>query len=101
KYHGTEVKTAPNACYGWSRIPHFYRPFYVYQYATGFAASIALSKKIREEGAPAIERYLNLLKSGSKDYSINLLKEAGMDMTTPAPILDALHIFDGLLDNLS
>ena len=98
KHYGAGVVIDEKADYVWSRIPHFYRTFYVYQYATGFAAAMALSKKIREEGAPAVERYLKLLKSGSKDYSVNLLKEAGIDMSTSAPIKDALDVFEGLLD---
>jgi len=98
KHYGPGVVIDEKAAYSWSRVPHFYRAFYVYQYATGFAAAMAFSKKIREEGAPAVEKYLNLLKSGSKDYSINLLKEAGLDMTSPAPIKEALSIFEDLLD---
>jgi len=84
--------------YEWSWIPHFYRAYYVYQYATGFIAAMALAKKIREEGAPAVEKYLNMLKSGCSDYSINLLKEAGVDMTSPEPIKQALSIFEDLMD---
>jgi oligoendopeptidase F len=78
----------------WSIIPHFYLDFYVYQYATGFAASAALAGKILTEGPPAVERYLQLLQSGSSNYSIDLLKEAGIDMTTAAPIEAALSEFD-------
>jgi len=98
KHYGSGVIIDDKAGYIWSRIPHFYRAFYVYQYATGFTAAMALSKKIREEGEPALEKYLSLLKSGAKDYPINLLKEAGVDMTSPAPIKDALAIFEDLLD---
>jgi len=98
KHNGTGLNIDDKAGYHWSRIPHFYRTFYVYQYATGFAASMALSKKIRNEGAPAVEKYLNLLKSGCKDYSTNLLNEAGVDMTSPEPIKDALVVFEDLLD---
>ena len=87
-----------NIAYEWSRIPHFYNAYYVYQYATGFCAAMAISKKIREEGEPAVEKYLNLLKSGSSDYSINMLKEAGLDMTSPEPIKQALSIFEDLMD---
>ena len=98
KYYGSNITINEKAGYHWSRIPHFYRSFYVYQYATGFSASIVLSKKIQEEGTPAVEKYLNLLKSGCKDYPVDLLKEAGVDMTTTKPIKDALKIFDELLD---
>lgn len=97
-YGNAGVELDEEIFYDWSRVPHFYRSYYVYQYATGFAAAMAFSKKIRDEGAPAVERYLSFLKSGSKDYSINLLKEAGLDMTSPQPINDALKIFEDLLD---
>lgn len=82
----------------WSRIPHFYRSFYVYQYATGISAATALSRGILHEGEPAVERYLTFLKSGSSDYSINLLKKAGVDLSTPAPIQAA---FDSFADYLA
>ena len=98
KQFGPHIVVDDTIAYEWSRIPHFYRAYYVYQYATGFCAAMALSKKIREEGAPAVEKYLNLLKSGSSDYSINLLKEAGVDMTSPEPIKQALSIFEDLMD---
>lgn len=78
----------------WGRIPHFYRAFYVYQYATGLSAAIALARAIRDEGEPARERYLRLLASGGKDYPLNLLKEAGVDLATPEPIAAALAEFD-------
>jgi len=100
KYYGNEVVLNEKNDYEWSRIPHFYRVFYVYQYSTGFSAAMSLSKKIREEGQPAVDNYLNFLKSGKKDYPINLLKQAGVDMTTSAPIKDALNIFESLLDRL-
>jgi oligoendopeptidase F len=84
----------------WSRIPHFYMNFYVYQYATGVAASLALAHAVRTEGQPAIDRYIELLRSGSKDYSINLLIRAGVDMTIPAPIEAALAEFERLVGEL-
>ena len=98
KQFGSHMVVDDTIPYEWSRIPHFYRAYYVYQYATGFCAAMALSKKIREEGASAVEKYLKLLKSGSSDYSINLLKEAGLDMTSPEPIKQALSIFEDLMD---
>ncbi|HEX5506013.1 MAG TPA: oligoendopeptidase F [Thermomicrobiales bacterium] len=82
----------------WARVPHFYRGFYVYQYATGLAAAIALARAIREEGAPAVERYLAFLASGGSDYSIELLRRAGVDMTTPAPVRAALDEFARRVD---
>ena len=82
------------------RIPHFYSEFYVYQYATGFAAAIALSNRILNEGAPAVEDYINFLKGGCSDTPIELLKIAGVDMTSPQPVEDALRLFDELVDEL-
>jgi oligoendopeptidase F len=84
----------------WARIPHFYRAFYVYKYATGFSAATALAKGIQEEGQPAVNRYLEFLKSGSSDYPLNLLKKAGVDMTTPEPIEAALKVFDQVVTEL-
>ncbi|SEO24032.1 oligoendopeptidase F [Paenibacillus sp. OV219] len=81
----------------WARIPHFYTSFYVYKYATGFSAATSFSKQILEEGAPAVERYLSFLKSGGSDYSINILKKAGVDMSTPEPIEQAMSVFEELI----
>ena len=78
---------------GWSRIPHFYRGFYVYQYATGLSAAITLASRLRDEDPAAVERYLHLLTRGGADYSIALLREAGVDMTTPEPVAAALAEF--------
>ncbi len=72
--------------YTWARIPHFYYNYYVYQYATGFAASEALANKVKNEGATAVDRYLNFLKAGSSDYPINILKSAGVNMNSPEPV---------------
>ena len=77
----------------WARIPHFYRAFYVYQYATGMSAAIALATAIRDEGEPARKRYLQLLSSGGRDYPLALLKDAGIDLTTPEPIEAGLAEF--------
>lgn len=84
----------------WARIPHFYNAFYVYQYATGYSAAISLSRGILNEGQPAIDRYLNFLSKGNSEYSIDLLKGAGVDMTTQKPINDAMDVFSGLLDKM-
>ena len=86
--------------YTWARIPHFYYNFYVYQYATSFAASQALAQKVKEEGQPAIDRYLEFLKSGSSKYPIDVLKEAGVDMTSPDPILAVVKKMNALLDQM-
>ena len=82
----------------WARIPHFYNDFYVYQYATGFSAAIALSKRILEQGETAVEDYKKFLKGGCSLYPIELLKAAGVDMTTSAPVKAALQMFEELLN---
>lgn len=84
----------------WARIPHFYYNYYVYQYATGFSAATALSKQILEEGTPAVERYIGFLKAGSSDYPIEVLKKAGVDMTSPEPIEQACQVFEQKLQQL-
>jgi oligoendopeptidase F len=84
----------------WARIPHFYTSFYVYKYATGFSAATSFSKQILEEGAPAVDRYLGFLKSGGSDYSINILKKAGVDMSTPEPIEQAMSVFEELITQM-
>jgi len=101
KYYGTEgVVVDREIEMEWSRIPHFYSPFYVYQYATGLSAAVALSRQVLTEGQPAVERYLAFLKKGGSDYSINLLRDAGVDMTSPEPIQKALDYFGELLDEM-
>lgn len=84
----------------WARIPHFYTPFYVYQYATGFSAAIALSKKILEEGACAVEDYKRFLRGGSSMYPLELLRVAGVDMEQKKPVEDALQVFVQYLDEM-
>ncbi|MFS0644565.1 oligoendopeptidase F [Siminovitchia sp. 179-K 8D1 HS] len=84
----------------WSRIPHFYYNYYVYQYATGFSAATALSKQILEEGEPAVKRYVNFLKAGNSDYPIEVLKRAGVDMTTTEPIEAACKVFEEKLNEM-
>jgi len=93
-YYGPEVHVDDLISIEWARIPHFYYNFYVYQYATGISASAALAQQILREGAPAVERYRRFLTRGSSDYSINLLRDAGVDMTSPAPVQQALDLFD-------
>jgi oligoendopeptidase F len=84
----------------WARIPHFYYNYYVYQYATGFSAATALSKQILEEGEPAVKRYIDFLSSGSSDYPIEVLKKAGVDMTSAEPIKNACKVFEEKLNEL-
>ncbi|MDH3267625.1 MAG: oligoendopeptidase F [Ignavibacteria bacterium] len=86
KYWGHEMFIPEEEQYTWARIPHFYYNFYVYQYATGFAASEVLAKKVKTEGGNAVDGYLNFLKAGSSDYPINILKSAGVDMNSPEPV---------------
>ena len=101
-YYGDAVHANELNQIEWSRIPHFLRSdnFYVYQYSTSFVAATALAKMIIEEGEPARERYLTMLKSGSNDYPVALLKKAGIDMTTTAPMEATVAIFDDLVDQL-
>jgi oligoendopeptidase F len=99
-YYGPGVVVDPEIDLEWARIPHFYSAFYVYKYATGFSTATALKEQIISEGQPAVDRYLSFLKSGSSDYPINLLRNAGVDLLTPAPVSDALHYFGKLLDEL-
>ena len=100
KYWGPEMVIDVEEEYTWARIPHFYYNFYVFQYATGFSASEILSQKILEDGKEAVDKYLNFLKSGSSDYPINILKEAGVDMSSPEPILAVTKKMDALLDEM-
>ena len=97
KYYGGETFIDELIDIEWARIPHFYSSFYVYQYATGISAASALVQQILHEGKPAVERYLKFLSSGSSDYSIELLKKAGVDMTSPEPIRQALALFESHL----
>ena len=98
EYFGPDMISDPQIALEWARIPHFYTPFYVYQYATGYSAAIALSRKILNEGQPAVAAYLDFLSKGDSEYSIDLLKGAGVDMTTAAPIENAMQLFKELLD---
>ena len=84
----------------WSRIPHFFMNFYVFQYATAFSAAVAISRKIKEEGEPAVKAYLTFLSSGCIDDPITLLKRAGVDMTTNEPVSSALSYFGELINQM-
>ena len=97
KYYGAETIIDDLIGIEWGRIPHFYYNFYVYQYATGISAASALVQQILHEGQPAVERYLKFLRSGSSDYSIELLKKAGVDMTSPEPVRQAFQLFESHL----
>lgn len=100
KYWGKGMTVDKEETYSWARIPHFYYNFYVYQYATGFAASEALAGKIINDGKPAVDKYLEFLRSGSSDYPINILKKAGVDMASPEPILAVINKMNRYMDEL-
>lgn len=100
KYFGDEIVVDQEIGLEWSRIPHFYYNYYVYQYATGFSAATALSKQILEEGEPAVKRYIDFLKAGSSDYPIEVLKKAGVDMTSAEPIRQACQVFAEKLEEM-
>ena len=100
KYYGGEAVIDDLIGIEWARIPHFYYNFYVYQYATGISAASALVQQILTEGQSAVERYLTFLRSGSSNYSIELLKKAGVDMTTPEPIRQAFQLFESHLTQI-
>jgi oligoendopeptidase F len=101
EFNGNEVVFDEEVKYGWSRIPHFYRPFYVYKYATGYAAAIHIADQLLEGKPEILEKYLTFLKSGSSDYPLELLKATGVDLTNPEPIKNALTIFGELVDEFS
>ena len=98
KYFGPAVGKDDTIRYEWARIPHFYNAFYVYKYATGYSAAAAISGKILDEGAPAKDAYIEFLKTGESNYPIELLKLAGVDMSTPEPIKQAMKTFESLVD---
>lgn len=100
KYYGPDMHVDKDIAMEWARIPHFYKSFYVYKYATGFSAATSFSKQIMEDGAPAVDRYINFLKSGGSDYSINILKKAGVDMSSPQPIRETISVFKELIEEM-
>ena len=100
KYFGPDMEKDEEIAYEWMRIPHFYTPFYVYQYATGYSAAVALSAKILKEGKPAVDAYMSFLKGGESKDPIDLLKMAGVDMTTEKPVADSLALFGELVAEL-
>ncbi|MGN1113960.1 MAG: oligoendopeptidase F [Oscillospiraceae bacterium] len=100
EYFGDDIVIDSEIDLEWARIPHFYYDYYVYQYATGMAAAIALSQRILNEGEPAVKDYMEFLSGGCSKSPIELLKGAGVDMTTPKPINDALKMFGDLIAQL-
>lgn len=100
EYYGSEMVVDQEIALEWARIPHFYSAFYVYKYATGFSAATALTSGILKKGKPAVDRYLNFLTRGGSDYPLNLLKDAGVDMTTTRPVQEALDLFGTVLEQM-
>lgn len=99
-YFGEDIVIDSEIDMEWARIPHFYNAFYVYQYATGYSAAIALSRKILNEGEKAVDAYIRFLSGGSSNYPIELLKGAGVDMSTKEPVKEALQLFGELLEQM-
>ena len=99
-YYGEDMVVDDQIAMEWARIPHFYYNYYVFQYATGYSAAIALSRRILREGESAVKDYLSFLSGGCSKSPIDLLKGAGVDMTSPAPVNDALQLFGELLDEM-
>jgi oligoendopeptidase F len=100
-YHGSEVIVDEEIAAEWSRIPHFYYNFYVYKYATGFCAAVALAQSFREEGEAAIKRYLSFLQSGGSDYPLAILQQTGIDLSKPQPIKEAMLTFARLVEEFA
>ena len=100
RFFAREVVVDKDVALEWSRIPHFYNSFYVYKYATGFSAAVAIVKMILEEGAPAVERYMEFLSGGGSDYPLELLKKVGVDLTSTKPVDDALEEFGATVERL-
>ena len=99
-YFGDALSHDDMIQYEWARIPHFYRAYYVYQYATGFSAATAIAGRILSEGAPAVEDYKKFLRTGSSMYPVDELRIAGVDMTSPEPVRDAMKTFEALINEL-
>ncbi len=99
-YYGPDTVVDEGIAMEWARIPHFFYNYYVFQYATGFSAAIAIAMRILKEGAPAVEDYKKFLSSGGSQDPISLLKIAGVDMASPKPVEQALELFGQLLDEM-
>ncbi len=100
-YFGDGIVIDDEISHEWARIPHFYYNYYVYQYSTGFAAAMALSQRILTLGEPAVKDYIGFLSGGSSKTPIELLRGAGVDMASPEPVLSAIKVFDGLIDEMN
>lgn len=100
KYWGPEMIVDDEESFTWARVPHFYYNFYVYQYATGFAASEALAQKVKTEGETALIKYLKFLKAGNSDYPINILRNSGVDMNSQEPILAVTNKMNSIINEI-
>ena len=100
QYFGPDMVVDDQIALEWARIPHFYYNYYVFQYATGYSAAIALSRRILKEGEPAVKDYIRFLSGGCSKSPIELLRDAGVDMESPAPVEQALQLFGELLDEM-
>jgi oligoendopeptidase F len=100
-YHGPDVVLDQALKAEWSRIPHFFYNFYVYKYAIGFCAAVAFVQRFRQEGLTAVQAYLELLSSGGTDYPLVLLEKAGLDLSKPQPITEAMGVFRELLSEFT
>ena len=100
RYYGPALTLDPELGHEWSRIPHYYTPFYVYKYATGYAAATAFASSILSGAPEAVPKYLGFLKAGGSDYSLNILQQAGVDLTTPEPVTVTLQKFAAKLTEL-
>jgi oligoendopeptidase F len=98
-YNPSVVVSGQSAIH-WARVPHFYRAFYVFKYATGLAAAINIARAVRDEGEPARERYLAMLAAGGSDYPLNLLQLAGVDLTTPEPVRVAFEEYEAAISEM-
>lgn len=101
EYNGDQIVFDEEVKYGWSRIPHFYRPFYVYKYATGFASAVHIANRILDGDSQTQVAYLEFLKSGSSEYPLDLLKKTGVDLTSPEPVENALKQFSELVEEFA
>jgi len=100
KYWGPEIVIDDEESFTWARVPHFYYNFYVFQYATGFAASEALAAKVKTEGEPAVIKYLEFLQAGSSEYPLNILAKAGVNMNSLDPIIAVTNKMNKLINEV-
>ena len=96
-YYGDGIVHDKEIAWEWARIPHFYRSFYVYKYATGIVSAVSIARAVLSKGRPAVERYFRFLESGNKTCPVDILKEAGVDLTTRAPFDAAMQEFSDTL----